>query len=66
MAVPSITALKMWVGTLFTKDDWDFNFSQISTILPPFLFCNYSIIQYCVQLSEKEKASRLVGGLRDI
>lgn len=29
MAVPSITALKMWVGTLFTKDDWDFNFSQI-------------------------------------
>lgn len=29
MAIPSITALKMWVGTLFTKDDWDFNFSQI-------------------------------------
>jgi hypothetical protein len=25
MAVPSITDLKMWVGTLFTKDDWDFN-----------------------------------------
>lgn len=29
MAIPAITALKMWVGTLFTKDDWDFNFSQI-------------------------------------
>lgn len=29
MALPSITDLKMWVGTLFTKDDWDFNFSQI-------------------------------------
>lgn len=29
MAVPSINNLKMWVGTLFTKDDWDFNFSQI-------------------------------------
>lgn len=29
MAVPKITDLKMWVGTLFTKDDWDFNFSQI-------------------------------------
>ena len=29
MAIPVITALKMWVGTLFTKDDWDFNFSQI-------------------------------------
>lgn len=29
MAVPVITALKMWAGTLFTKDDWDFNFSQI-------------------------------------
>ena len=29
MAVPSITDLKMWVGTLFTKDDWDFNFSKI-------------------------------------
>lgn len=29
MAVPIITALKMWAGTLFTKDDWDFNFSQI-------------------------------------
>ena len=29
MAVPVITALKLWVGTLFTKDDWDFNFRQI-------------------------------------
>ena len=29
MAIPSITDLKMWVGTLFTKDDWDFNFSKI-------------------------------------
>ena len=29
MALPSINDLKMWVGTLFTKDDWDFNFSQI-------------------------------------
>lgn len=29
MAVPIITALKLWAGTLFTKDDWDFNFSQI-------------------------------------
>lgn len=29
MAVPVITALKMWAGTLFTKDDWDFNFSKI-------------------------------------
>ena len=29
MAVPIITALKMWAGTLFTKDDWNFNFSQI-------------------------------------
>ena len=29
MAVPIITALKMWAGALFTKDDWDFNFSQI-------------------------------------
>lgn len=29
MAVPSKTDLKFWVGTLFTKDDWDFNFSQI-------------------------------------
>jgi hypothetical protein len=29
MALPSITDLKMWVGTLFTKDDWDYNFSQI-------------------------------------
>lgn len=29
MALPSISDLKMWVGTLFTKDDWDFNFSQI-------------------------------------
>lgn len=29
MAVPSITDLKMWVGTLFTKDDWDYNFSKI-------------------------------------
>ena len=29
MALPSINDLKMWVGTLFTKDDWDYNFSQI-------------------------------------
>ena len=29
MAVPIITALKLWAGTLFTKDDWDYNFSQI-------------------------------------
>lgn len=29
MALPSINDLKMWVGTLFTKDDWDFNFSKI-------------------------------------
>ena len=29
MALPSITDLKLWVGTLFTKDDWDYNFSQI-------------------------------------
>lgn len=29
MAVPSINDLHMWVGTLFTKDDWDFNFSQL-------------------------------------
>ena len=29
MALPSITDLKMWVGTLFTKDDWDYNFSKI-------------------------------------
>ena len=29
MAIPVITALKLWAGTLFTKDDWDFNFSQI-------------------------------------
>ena len=29
MAIPLITNLKLWVGTLFTKDDWDFNFRQI-------------------------------------
>lgn len=29
MAIPLITNLKLWVGTLFTKDDWDFNFKQI-------------------------------------
>ena len=29
MALPIINNLKMWVGTLFTKDDWDYNFSQI-------------------------------------
>ena len=29
MAVPSLNGLKLWVGTLFTKDDWDYNFSQI-------------------------------------
>lgn len=29
MALPSIADLKMWVGILFTKDDWDYNFSQL-------------------------------------
>ena len=29
MALPTINDLKMWVGTLFTKDDWDYNFSHI-------------------------------------
>ena len=29
MALPSISDLKLWVGTLFTKDDWDFNFTKI-------------------------------------
>jgi hypothetical protein len=29
MAIPLITNLKLWVGTLFTKDDWDFNFKQL-------------------------------------
>ena len=29
MAVPAITALKMWVGSILTKDDWNFNFNQI-------------------------------------
>lgn len=29
MALPSIADLKMWVGTLLTKDDWNYNFSQI-------------------------------------
>lgn len=29
MAVPSLNDLKFWVGTLFTKDDWDYNFSQL-------------------------------------
>lgn len=29
MSVPSLNDLKFWVGTLFTKDDWDYNFSQI-------------------------------------
>lgn len=29
MGLPSINDLKLWVGTLFTKDDWDFNFSQL-------------------------------------
>ena len=29
MALPTINDLKMWVGTLFTKDDWDYNFSQL-------------------------------------
>ena len=29
MALPSITDLKFWVGQLFTKDDWDYNFSKI-------------------------------------
>ena len=29
MAIPKLSDLKFWVGTLFTKDDWDFNFSQL-------------------------------------
>jgi len=29
MALPTIADLKMWVGTLLTKDDWNYNFSQI-------------------------------------
>lgn len=29
MALPTIADLKLWVGTLFTKDDWDFNFKKI-------------------------------------
>lgn len=29
MALPSIADLKMWVGTLLTKDDWNYNFSQL-------------------------------------
>ena len=29
MALPSLNDLKFWVGTLFTKDDWDYNFSKI-------------------------------------
>lgn len=29
MAIPSISDLKTWVGTLLTKDDWDFNFNKI-------------------------------------
>lgn len=33
MAKPSISDLKMWVGNLFTKDDWDYNFSKITSWL---------------------------------
>lgn len=29
MALPSISDLHLWVGNLFTKDDWDFNFTKI-------------------------------------
>lgn len=29
MAKPSISDLKFWVGTLFTKNEWDYNFSKI-------------------------------------
>ena len=29
MALPSIADLKMWVGTLLTKDGWNYNFSQL-------------------------------------
>lgn len=29
MAIPSISDLKTWVGTLFSKDDWDFNCNKI-------------------------------------
>lgn len=29
MALPSIADLKMWVGVLLTKDDWNYNFSQL-------------------------------------
>ena len=29
MALPSIADLKMWVGSLLTKDDWNYNFSQL-------------------------------------
>lgn len=29
MALPSIADLKMWVGVLLTKDDWDYNFSKL-------------------------------------
>ena len=30
MGVPSFNDLKLWVGTLFTKDDWDYNFRKIA------------------------------------
>ena len=29
MAKPSLSDLKFWVGTLFTKNEWDYNFSKI-------------------------------------
>ena len=29
MALPSISDLKLWVGTLLTKNEWDFNFTKI-------------------------------------
>lgn len=29
MAIPKISDLKTWVGTLFSKDDWDFNCNKI-------------------------------------
>ena len=29
MALPSIADLKMWVSTLLTKDDWNYNFSKL-------------------------------------
>lgn len=30
MALPSISDLKLWVGTLLTKNEWDYNFTKIA------------------------------------